>query len=110
MAPALLVSSSIEIRVDGRGENAYLELHGQLDHITAPQFALALADLERSGIAGYVVDLSGLTFLDVAGVRAILDAVRRATRSGREISLRRPTPDVRRLLSLAAPELVPAAS
>lgn len=48
-----------------------------------------------------VVDLTDLTFIDAAGLRALARAATRVHRDGRRIHLVRPRPHVTRLLRLA---------
>jgi anti-anti-sigma factor len=62
------------LRVDGSGR-AVVTLRGELDMSTAPAAAAVLltavaADLVRQ----VVIDVSGLTFIDAAGVREIVNA------------------------------------
>ncbi|HET9128808.1 MAG TPA: STAS domain-containing protein [Propionibacteriaceae bacterium] len=58
----------------------------------------------RQGLGGgdrrLDVDLAGVTFVDVAGLRALLDAERAARRSGRELRYRQPSGAVVRLARL----------
>ena len=69
-----------------------LLVSGELDLMTASQLHLALGD-ERID----VVDLSGVTFMDVAGLRPLLTA---RCVGGRPLLVRHPSPCVRRLLEL----------
>jgi anti-anti-sigma factor len=46
------------------------------------------------------VDLSGLTFIDSSGLSALVEAHRKARDAGGEMSLRHPTPMLRRLLDI----------
>ena len=48
-----------------------------------------------------VVDLSNCSFVDAAAVNVLLDAHREAWRSGGRLSLRGPSPRLRRLFELA---------
>lgn len=48
-----------------------------------------------------VVDLSDLTFIDAAGLRALARTADRVRRDGRRLHLARPDPNLRRLLRLA---------
>lgn len=94
--PALRISAVAE------GDTTVVTLAGELD--------LASADLLRerirallargSDVRQLVVDLSGLTFLDVTGVGVLLEAHRKMTTLGGSVLLRHPKPMVVRMLSL----------
>ena len=49
-----------------------------------------------------VLDLADLTFMDVSGLRAILDAAREARRRERSFVIENPMPHIVRLLELTA--------
>ena len=84
---------SFEARIDADG---VVHLSGELDMAVVDEFTRALATLDGQRL---VLDLSGLTFLDSMGIRAIL---RSATADGQEgVLLRNPRPNVRRVLSVA---------
>ena len=58
--------------------------------------------LERAADAAgdLVVDLSELTFIDVAGMHALARAAERMSRTGRRLRVCHPSPQLRRLLRL----------
>jgi anti-anti-sigma factor len=77
-----------------------LQPRGEVDMATVAAFERALErglDTERD----LVVDLSELTFIDVAGLRVLAVAADRLGREGRRLILTRPNPNVIRLLRLA---------
>ena len=49
-----------------------------------------------------VLDLAELSFMDVTGLRTILDAARRARRDGGSVVIANPMPHIVRLLELTA--------
>ncbi len=83
-------------------ERPRLAVSGELDMATAPQLAAAIAGDERSRGAPPVLDLSRLSFMDVAGMRVLLDAARRAKRAGGALVVFNPQPPIRRLFALTA--------
>ena len=85
-----------------RGETPRLAVTGELDMATAPQLAAAIAARERAYGEPPVLDLSGLGFMDVAGMRVLLDAARRARRAGTHLVVFNPQPSIRRLFALTA--------
>lgn len=72
---------------------------GELDFGSAAAARDALAELVR-GNRQVVVDLSRVTFLDVAGVRSLLVAQERAVAGGGNLVVRHPSRSVRRILEL----------
>lgn len=79
-----------------------LVAQGELDLATAPTLADQLTEAERGRPGVLTLDLSGLSFISVAGMRVVLDAARRAKREGRSLVVLNPQPHVRRLFALTA--------
>jgi len=75
---------------------AVLAVVGELDVATAPVLASALA--AESG--RLVLDLSGLTFCDAAGIGVMLRSRTRLRTAGGDLVLLAPPPLLRRLLTL----------
>jgi anti-anti-sigma factor len=93
-----LVAARLRIRPappDG-GHGVCLRLEGMLDGESALPLARVLLDAQRVGSL-LVLDLSRLSMLDVAGLRVLVDAARRACAFGCELVLRAPSPVARRL-------------
>ena len=79
---------------------AVLVLHGEVDLTTAPQLRAYLDEAIDQGHRLVVVDLSGLGFMDGSGLRVIDSSARRLRLTGGSLSIRSPSPMVRRLLAL----------
>jgi anti-sigma B factor antagonist len=95
-----LVAARLRVRpAPHAGEAVCLRLEGQLDAQSALALARVLLDAQRVGTA-LVLDLSRLSFLDVAGLRVLVDAARRACGAGCELVLRAPSRDARRLFRM----------
>jgi anti-sigma B factor antagonist len=92
----LLVSRSDDGRV------VRLMLSGELDMSTATSLELELSAVEARRPPVLVLDLSQLRFMGVSGLRAILDAARRARRDGRQLVVTNPVPHILRLFELTA--------
>jgi anti-anti-sigma factor len=75
-------------------------LHGELDIATAPELIAMLTRLRRLGRA-VALDLAEVTFIDSTGLTALIDAHRDAESEGRQFSVRRASPAVRRVVELA---------
>jgi anti-sigma B factor antagonist len=81
---------------------ARLAIHGELDMFTAPLLERELRAAARRRPKQIVLDLAGLRFMDVSGLRAILDAARRLRRDGGAMVIANPLPHIVRLLELTA--------
>jgi anti-sigma B factor antagonist len=66
----------MEIRSSQRGETAHLELHGELDLGTAPKLDAAVEEAVDGGCSEVILDLGGTTFVDSAGLGALIRAAR----------------------------------
>jgi anti-sigma B factor antagonist len=76
-------------------------LDGDLDLAAAPELELELRRLERRGAVLLVLDLRGVTFMDLSGMRVLLRAAERARSGAREVAIAQSPSCVRRLLKLA---------
>jgi anti-anti-sigma factor len=72
--------TQLDIRLCVDGDGAVLEVNGEVDLATVEQFRAALLDAQRS--ERVVVDLSGVTFMDSAGVNALVGAYHRKLPNG----------------------------
>lgn len=79
-----------------------LVVRGELDLATAPWLTDELMAAERDDPSVLTLDLSGLSFMDVAGMRVLLNAARRAKREGWRLVVLNPQPQIRRLFALTA--------
>ncbi|MGE0878606.1 MAG: STAS domain-containing protein [Acidimicrobiia bacterium] len=61
---------SIGRRVDGT--RAELTVSGELDHYSAPALLEAVEGLRERNVAHTVIDMAGVSFVDSAGLRALL--------------------------------------
>ena len=72
---------------------------GELDLASAPELACTLHGLNRSGRI-VTLDLRALTFIDVAGMRALQDAWRITGEAGRRMQVLKPGREASRVLEL----------
>jgi anti-sigma B factor antagonist len=72
-----VVEPPLEVRVTERDGDVVLELIGELDAHTAPDLSDAVTSVAG---AGTVVDLSGVSFCDSSGLRALVAAVHAGAR------------------------------
>lgn len=82
-------------------DRVVLELYGELDLAAAPLLAEEIERAETGERTQLVLDLTGLEFIDSAGLRVILAAQERAVECGREFAVTEGTPQVQRLFEIA---------
>lgn len=102
VADSLAFSTSSGLRValviDARGVAVLLA--GELDLDTVPEFEQQLAALDDAQRRRVVIDLGGITFMDSAGLKAILRAYELGQSNGHTLVLRHGPRQVRRLIEL----------
>ena len=68
----------LSLRTHADGDHAILEVAGEIDLATAPELRAALSDLLEEAHLDLLVDLRQVTFLDAAGLRVLVAALKRA--------------------------------
>ncbi len=86
----------LEISVDQTDDYTVCHPAGELDAFTVAQFREALNDL--GGPGRLLIDLSGVPFLDSAGLGALIGGVRRTREAGGDVAVYGARPAVARLL------------
>jgi anti-anti-sigma factor len=90
----------VEIAEDG---GVFLiRVKGELDLARCPDLERALAESEESGARWILLDLDELTFIDAAGLHALLAASRRSAGSGERLRFTRGRGDVAEMFRLTA--------
>jgi stage II sporulation protein AA (anti-sigma F factor antagonist) len=79
-----------------------LALRGELDLASVPALERELERAEAAWPPLLLLDLAGVTFLDGAGMTALLAAARRAARRGTHLRVENPSAPIRRLFRLTA--------
>ena len=77
-----------------------LKVQGEVDAHTARDLSKTLTDLLNLGFHRIVIDVSGITFISSAGIRAILYTHREAVQLGGKVRLVGPTDQVRRIFEI----------
>jgi anti-sigma B factor antagonist len=70
----------IQRDVDSQGQTV-LAVSGDIDLATAPRLGEALTEARQAGATATVVDLTGVDFMDSAGIRVLMEAARQTTGS-----------------------------
>lgn len=82
------------------GRTAVVTAAGEVDLTNADGFREALLSALNAGALGLIVDMTALTFIDSAGVTALVRAARRATATGATVRLAATAQPVLRVLNL----------
>lgn len=94
----------LRLSVTRAGETAVLRVIGEVDVATSGRLQARLLDLleprRAVPVRCLVVDLAGVSFLDLTGLRVLLDAEAGLRRHGGRLLLRSPNRGVRRLLEV----------
>jgi len=82
------------------GRQVVVALRGEVDMLTAPTFACVLDSLFDAGRRHVVVDAAEIDFMDASGLRVIGPISSRLHDSGGTLTIRSPSPMVRRILDI----------
>jgi anti-sigma B factor antagonist len=74
------VSNAFKIDVVPGEHRIVVRVEGELDVATAPALGDVLLQAETAGVAVIAIDLTGVSFIDSTGLRALLEAHARDTR------------------------------
>ena len=86
----------LEIRTEQADEYTICRPVGELDAFTVSQFRQALAELASN--PRLLIDMSGVPFVDSAGLGALIGGIRRARELGGEVAVACNRPTLTRLL------------
>jgi anti-sigma B factor antagonist len=90
----------LEVVSDGADEQVTISLKGELDLSTVSKVEEELRRVEALEASVVVLDLSGLTFLDSTGLRAVITADERAREKGRRFVVVKGPGAVQRVFSI----------
>ena len=93
------METNLTVDLRDRQGATVLIVRGELDVASSPQLAAALNRLDRDSGA-VLLDLSRLEFIDVTGLRVLLDAQERARRAGVALRVVKASRGVRKLIKL----------
>lgn len=86
------------------GESLTVAVTGELDIATAPRFSARLGELLRRGYPReLVIDLSGVSFIDASGLRALTDLRSRVEQQQSVLVLAGVPAQMRRVIQLIGP-------
>jgi anti-anti-sigma factor len=94
------VPAQASLAVLSRPACTIASLEGELDIATVPELRERLLGVLGPGVRLLIIDLSGVSFCDVAGLAVLIGTQRRATARGVVIRLAAPRPQVLKLLRI----------
>jgi anti-anti-sigma factor len=98
-----MTTATFSTRVDAG--TLVLVVTGEIDLANVDEFEVALVELvSQADGHQLVVEAAGLAYLDSTGIKALM-RVHEQYGHGRRITLRNPTPAVRRVLDLIVPDV-----
>jgi anti-sigma B factor antagonist len=83
------------------GGQVVLDVDGEVDVATAPEFERELLRLVSRFDVPIIVNLRSTTFFDLKGLYAVMAAFRLARRRGSDVALQAPSPSVRKILEIS---------
>ena len=89
----------LDISIDRQGDEAIVTLTGKLDRATAHELAGAVSRASESAWR-VVLDLREVTFMDLGGLKAFLEAQRTARARRRDLKVVPGSPNVQRVFEL----------
>ena len=81
----------ISINVARYGGISVIEIANELDINSVSIFMQAIEDELKAQSQALVVDMSGISYLDIDGLRGLNEALKRARRAGGDLRLARPS-------------------
>jgi anti-sigma B factor antagonist len=94
------MQSYLSVVVRDRPDATVMTVSGELDVASSPQLSEALDRLDLTEQRPMVLDLAGLEFIDVTGLRVLLRAQEKARQTGTQLTVVNVSQGIRRLLKL----------
>jgi anti-sigma B factor antagonist len=88
------------VEIEPARETVRLRPQGELDQATGPELREQVSELLEVGFEQLVIDLRGLSFIDVSGVRLLLGLAQQARCEGWRLSLTQGDDQVGRIFAL----------
>ena len=76
-----------EHKVSRAGSQTVVTMPAEIDAMNADEVGAALLAAAGNGVTTLIIDMSGTTFCDSAGVHAVITAYRQAAQAGTEVRL-----------------------
>ncbi len=97
---AAVDATGFEVRIRPARDAVWVEPVGELDLCTVPELREQIEELLAVGFERVIIDLRGLSFIDVSGLKLLLCLTGEARAAGRRLSLIQGSDVVRRIFAL----------
>jgi anti-anti-sigma factor len=91
----------IDINVSGLDHVTLVEVSGRVDSMNANELGIALASEIDGGHHLIVLDLAGVDYMSSAGLRELVNSLKRAKKATGDLRLAQPSERVREVLEMA---------
>jgi anti-sigma B factor antagonist len=91
----------IDINVSGLQQVTLVEVSGRVDSMNASELGVALANEIDGGRNLLVLDLAGVDYMSSAGLRELVNSLKRAKKATGDLRLAQPSERVREVLEMA---------
>lgn len=91
----------MEIIVSGQHRATVLAANGRVDSMTASRLGEAFNQEITAGNVSLVLDLSGVDYMSSAGLRELVNALKRVKRAGGDLRIAQPSRRVREVMEMA---------
>lgn len=89
------------------GDSLVVMIEGEVDHHTASRVRERIDNkFLMEPVKNMILDLSRVTFMDSAGIGLILGRMNRVSSVGGKVTLRKPKPEIQRLLRMSKLEAI----
>jgi len=92
----------MDVSFSREGDSLVVMIEGEIDHHTASRVRERIDNkFLMEPVKNMILDLSRVTFMDSAGIGLILGRMNRVTSIGGKVTLRKPKPEIQRLLRMS---------
>lgn len=91
----------VDITVTGHDNVTLVEVSGRIDSMNANQLGEALSSVIDDGAVRLVLDLSSVEYMSSAGLREIVNSLKKAKKATGDLRLAQPSDRVREVLEMA---------
>ena len=91
----------IDVKVSAQEHVVLVEVNGRIDSMTAGQFGEGLSTPIDEGRTNVVLDLGGVEYMSSAGLREIVNALKKVKRAGGDLRIAQPSDRVLEVLEMA---------
>lgn len=97
----------MDVRFTREGNSLVVVIDGEIDHHTASRVRERIdSKFLMEPVKNMIIDMSRVTFMDSAGIGLILGRMSRVSCIGGKMTLRKPKPEIKRILKMSKIESI----